>query len=162
MKSLTLNTQSEAESHALGVAIGKRLRVHDFIGLTGQLGAGKTLLSRGIAEGAGIPVGEVSSPTYSIVQTYRGTHLVLHHADLYRLTNEADLYATGYYDLLETDSAFLVEWINHIPEAAPEDAVMLIIEVNDTARSFQFTATGPNSEQLLSALNEWSTSDLRG
>lgn len=145
----TLETASPDETFALGKRLGAALAARDFVGLSGQLGAGKTLFSRGVADGAGVPLDDVSSPTYSIVQSYRG-RITLHHADLYRLTSENDLYATGYFDLLETDGACLVEWIDHVASAAPADALRVSLEVVAPARR-RITAktTGPVSEALL-------------
>jgi tRNA threonylcarbamoyladenosine biosynthesis protein TsaE len=135
---------------ALGRALGEVLQSGDFVGLTGQLGAGKTLFSRGVAEGAGVPLDDVSSPTYSIIQSYKG-RLTLHHADFYRLTGEADLYSTGFHDLLEGEGAFLVEWIDQIPGAAPADALRITIEVTSPeTRTLKVLASGPASAALLS------------
>lgn len=145
-----VETRSAEETFALGRSLGAALIDGDFLGLSGQLGAGKTLLSRGVAEGAGVPLDDVSSPTYAIVQSYRG-RLALHHADLYRLSSEPELYATGYFELLEGEGAFLVEWVEHIPGAAPADALRLVIEVLDPSRRrISLTPSGPKSEALLS------------
>jgi tRNA threonylcarbamoyladenosine biosynthesis protein TsaE len=136
------------ETFALGQALGRVLLDGDFVGLSGQLGAGKTLFSRGVAEGAGVPLDDVSSPTYSIIQSYRG-RLTLHHADLYRLRDEADLYSTGFQDLLEGEGAFLVEWVDQVTGAAPEDALRVSLVVTTPhARSLQVTASGPKSAAL--------------
>jgi tRNA threonylcarbamoyladenosine biosynthesis protein TsaE len=144
-----LVSQSADETFALGRALGAALQSGDFVGLTGQLGAGKTLFSRGVAEGAGVPLDDVSSPTYSIIQSYRG-RLTLHHADLYRLTSEADLFSTGFHDLLEGEGAFLVEWVEHVPGAAPADALKITLEVTTPeTRRLSVTASGPSSEALL-------------
>lgn len=144
-----VETSSADETFALGRRLGVALLPRDFVGLTGQLGAGKTLFSRGVADGAGVPLDDVSSPTYSIVQSYRG-RLPLHHADLYRLTSEADLYATGYFDLLKTDGAWLVEWIDHVASAAPADALRVTLEVTaPERRTVRARSSGPASEALL-------------
>lgn len=135
---------------ALGRALGLVLQSGDFVGLTGQLGAGKTLFSRGVAEGAGVPLEDVSSPTYSIIQSYRG-RLTLHHADFYRLSSEADLFSTGFHDLLDGEGAFLVEWVDQIPGAAPADALRITIEVTSLeTRTLKVTTSGALSEALLS------------
>ncbi|MEW5737370.1 MAG: tRNA (adenosine(37)-N6)-threonylcarbamoyltransferase complex ATPase subunit type 1 TsaE [Myxococcota bacterium] len=145
----TLETASPDETFALGKRLGAALRPRDFVGLAGQLGAGKTLFARGVADGAGVPLDLVSSPTYSIVQSYKG-RVTLHHADLYRLTSEDDLYATGYFDLLETDGAWLVEWIDHVASAAPADALRVSLEVLEPERRrLSVTSSGPASEALL-------------
>jgi tRNA threonylcarbamoyladenosine biosynthesis protein TsaE len=145
----TLVSDGPDRTFALGRALGSVLLDADFVGLSGQLGAGKTLFSRGVAEGAGVPLDDVSSPTYSIVQSYRG-RLALHHADLYRLQSDADLFSTGYFDLLEGEGAFLVEWIDQIAGAAPDDCLRIFITVSSPeTRTFTLTPSGPKSEALL-------------
>lgn len=151
MESLTrtISTTSTDETFSLGERLGRVLEPHDFVGLDGQLGAGKTLFSRGVASGAGVPLEDVSSPTYSIMQTYSG-RLTLHHADLYRLATEADLFATGYFDLLESEAAMLVEWVSQVPGALPDDALSLRLEVpTPDSRRFEITARGARSQALL-------------
>jgi tRNA threonylcarbamoyladenosine biosynthesis protein TsaE len=145
----TVETASPDETFALGKRLGEALRPRDFVGLSGPLGAGKTLFSRGVADGAGVPLVDVSSPTYSIVQSYRG-RLALYHADLYRISSEDELYGTGYFDLLETDGAWLVEWIDRVPSAAPDDALELRLEVTaPERRRLVARSTGPASDALL-------------
>jgi tRNA threonylcarbamoyladenosine biosynthesis protein TsaE len=144
-----LESGSRDETFSLGERLGLVLAPRDVVGLDGQLGAGKTLFSRGVASGAGVPLDDVSSPTYSIVQTYQG-RLTLHHADLYRLTSEGDLFATGYFDLLESDGAMLVEWISQVPAAVPDDALLVRLTVVDPdRRTLDVTATGARAAALL-------------
>jgi len=144
-----LVSRSPEETRALGAALGRVLREGDFVGLVGELGAGKTAFIRGVAEGAGVPAGEVSSPSFAIVQPYRG-RLLLHHADLYRLADEDELYATGFYDLL-AQGATLVEWLDRIPRAAPEDHLRLGFTVlEDESRRIAAEAFGgPRHADLL-------------
>lgn len=142
-------TESPEASFELGQRLGRVLVARDFVGLDGQLGAGKTAFSRGVAEGLGVPLEDVSSPTYSIVQTYQG-RLTLHHADLYRLATEGDLFSVGYFDLLESDAAMLVEWVSQVPSAKPDDALSIRIEVvSELQRRFNVSASGPQSTALL-------------
>lgn len=149
MKELERSTTSPEETFALGVALGGVLSPRDFVGLEGRLGVGKTLFARGVAEGAQVPLDEVTSPTYSILQSYRG-RILLHHADLFRLRNEEELYATGYFELLESEGAWLVEWVGQVPGAAPSDALLLTIELTSpSSRRLRARATGPSSEALL-------------
>lgn len=146
---ITLNSRDVDDTFALGRALGTVLQSGDFVGLTGQLGAGKTLFSRGVAEGAGVPLDDVSSPTYAIIQSYRG-RLTLHHADFYRLTSEADLFSTGFHDLLEGEGAFLVEWIDQVRGGAPDDVLRITLEVSSPdMRTLKVTTSGPMSEALL-------------
>ena len=145
----TFTSNAPEATFALGQSLGASLLEFDFVGLSGQLGAGKTQFSRGVADGAGVPLDDVSSPTYSIVQSYSG-RLTLHHADLYRLTGEGDLFATGYFDLLESPGAMLVEWIDHVASAAPDDALRLTLSVTSpTTRVIEARSTGTRSDALL-------------
>jgi tRNA threonylcarbamoyladenosine biosynthesis protein TsaE len=137
------------ETRALGAALGRVLRAGDFVGLCGELGAGKTAFIRGVAEGAGVPSREVSSPSFAIVQPYQGRAVTLHHADLYRLVGEDELYATGFFDLLG-QGATLVEWLDRVPRAAPPDFLRLDFTVlADESRQIAAAASGPRHEELL-------------
>jgi tRNA threonylcarbamoyladenosine biosynthesis protein TsaE len=124
-------TGSARETFRLGQALGRRLAPGDVVALVGDLGAGKTQLVRGACQGAGVPAGEVSSPTFAIVATHRG-RLPVHHADLYRVGDLDELYATGFLDLVGGDGAVLVEWADRIPEALPGER--LTIHLSHLAR----------------------------
>jgi tRNA threonylcarbamoyladenosine biosynthesis protein TsaE len=97
------------------------------VALVGDLGAGKTQLVRGACAGAGVDEGDVSSPTFAIVQTYRG-RLPLHHADLYRLADLDELYATGFMDLVGGDGALVVEWADRVAGWAPDELLEIRLE----------------------------------
>ncbi len=138
----------------LGARLGRALRPGDFIGLTGDLGAGKTALARAIAAGAGVAPDEVSSPTFALINAYRGT-LPLFHADLYRLSSRDELFATGYFDLLEGDGALVVEWVEHVPGAAPKDWLELLLRVAEgDARELEALAHGLRGEALRALVPE--------
>ena len=147
MEPIEVVTRSAEETRTLGLALGALLRSGDFVGLAGELGAGKTQLSRGVAEGAGVDPADVSSPTFSIVQSYEGTHVTLHHADFYRLRGEDELYATGFFDL---EGALLVEWIDQVPSALPTESLGVELRVVDAqTRTLKALARGARHEQLL-------------
>jgi len=140
--------RSEKAMRALGERLGARLEPGDFVGLQGELGAGKTVLARGIAQGAGVPPGEVASPTFAIVYPYRG-RIALNHADLYRIGDEDELYATGFYDLLASDAATLVEWIDRVPEAQPPERLTVrILRTGARTRQVELTAAGERPARL--------------
>lgn len=140
---------SPEETHQLGVKLGGLLQPGDFVGLIGDLGAGKTHLVRGVAEGAGVARSEVASPTFAIVYPYRG-RVPLYHADLYRISDYDELYATGFLDLVGHDSAFLVEWLDKVPEAAPREYLRLTLRpVGDEARELVAEAFGERPSALL-------------
>ena len=116
-------TSSEAETIAAGRDLGARLSPGDVVLLEGPLGAGKTAFVRGLAEGLGGDGEAVSSPTFTIVQEYRGP-IVLQHVDLYRLS-PAEVDDLGLDDLME-DSVLAVEWPDRW-RRAPEDAIQITI-----------------------------------
>jgi tRNA threonylcarbamoyladenosine biosynthesis protein TsaE len=149
----TLRLASPEETHALGVRLGRLLRPGDFVGLIGDLGAGKTHLVRGVAEGAEVPRSEVASPTFAIVYPYSG-RIPLYHADLYRLTNYDDLYSTGLLDMVEAgEGASLVEWLDRIPEAAPREFLRVTLRhAGEDARELTAEAFG---ERFGALLEDW-------
>ena len=153
MGQVTFETASAEETFRLGEALGRQLRGGEFIGLIGELGAGKTQLVRGIAQGAGVKKEEVASPTFAIVYPYATARgFTLHHADLYRLADEDELYATGFFDLIGGSGAMLVEWLEKVPSAAPADHLRIELNFVQGAldqRKIVATTTGPSHEDLL-------------
>jgi tRNA threonylcarbamoyladenosine biosynthesis protein TsaE len=126
----TYHSASEAETMALGRALGARLRADSVILLDGPLGAGKTAFVRGVAEGLGASPADVSSPTFTIVQRYDG-RVPLQHVDLYRLTpKEVDDLALD--DLLE-GAVVAVEWPDRWVDP-PGDAIRVVISVDGDER----------------------------
>lgn len=113
-------SRSARETFALGERLGRKLRPGDVVALVGELGAGKTQLVRGACRGAGVPDAEVASPSFAIVASYHG-RIPVHHADLYRVADFDELYATGLGDLVAGDGATLVEWADRIPGALPAE-----------------------------------------
>lgn len=102
-------TKSVEETIAFGRALGSYLEAGDVLILTGDLGAGKTQLTKGIAEALGI-AGDVCSPTFTIQMVYEGDELALNHFDLYRLDDADQLEDTGLFDVLGADGVCVIEW----------------------------------------------------
>jgi tRNA threonylcarbamoyladenosine biosynthesis protein TsaE len=127
-------TRSARATRALGERLGSLLRPGDVVALVGELGAGKTQLVRGVCEGAGVPEHEVSSPSFAIVASYHG-RIPVHHADLYRISDEDELYGTGFGDLVGGEGALLVEWADRIPGALPDERLTLTLSHDDAAPS---------------------------
>jgi tRNA threonylcarbamoyladenosine biosynthesis protein TsaE len=147
-------SSSAEETRKLGKRLGALLKAGDYVGLSGQLGAGKTLFARAIAEGLGVNVDDVSSPTFSIVQTYKGRS-PLHHVDLYRLESLDELTATGFFDL-ETGVS-VVEWAEKIPAAIPKECLRLSFSVlGETQRQIDAAAFGDRHKALLAV---WALDD---
>jgi tRNA threonylcarbamoyladenosine biosynthesis protein TsaE len=105
----TTITHSELETAALGRELGETLSAGDVVLLVGDLGAGKTAFVRGLAEGLGVHRDEVSSPTFTLVQEYRGGRLPLFHVDLYRLDDPRELDDLG-LDEIADDGVLAIEW----------------------------------------------------
>jgi tRNA threonylcarbamoyladenosine biosynthesis protein TsaE len=104
---------TETATLALGERIGTRVEAGDVILLSGQLGAGKTVLVRGIATGMGIDPALVRSPTFVLHHIYRAGAKVLHHIDLYRLGPSADIRLLDIDEMLESGGVVVVEWGEH-------------------------------------------------
>jgi tRNA threonylcarbamoyladenosine biosynthesis protein TsaE len=107
-------TQSESETAAVGRELAARLQAGDVVLLFGDLGAGKTALTKGLAEGLGVARAEVSSPTFTIMQEYRGGRLPLFHVDLYRLNDPREVEDLG-LDEIAADGILVVEWAEKLP-----------------------------------------------
>jgi tRNA threonylcarbamoyladenosine biosynthesis protein TsaE len=118
---------TEPELVAWGERFGRAARAPLVVGLTGELGAGKTTLVRAICRGYGVE-DEVTSPTYALVHEYESPRSVVRHLDLYRLEGERDLTNLGWDDVLSGDALVLVEWPERAGAAMPRDAVSLELE----------------------------------
>jgi len=109
----------------IGIQIGKLANPGDIICLTGDLGAGKTHLSKGIAEGLGI-TDHITSPTFTIVNEYEG-RLKLYHFDVYRVNDPDEISAIGFDEYIFSDGVSIIEWANYIEELIPEDHISINI-----------------------------------
>lgn len=126
-------TNSPAETENLGAALGKLLPAGTILAYRGDLGAGKTAFTRGLARGLGCAE-LVTSPTYTIVNEYLGGRLPLFHFDMYRLRSSEDLWDIGWEDYLERGGICAVEWSENVADAL-EDAVTITIEkLGETSR----------------------------
>lgn len=119
-------TNSPMETEAIGAALGKILPPGSVIAYRGDLGAGKTAFTRGLARGLGCKE-IVTSPTYTIVNEYLGGRIPLFHFDMYRLRSSDDLFDIGWEDYLDRGGICAVEWSENVADAM-EDAVTITIE----------------------------------
>jgi tRNA threonylcarbamoyladenosine biosynthesis protein TsaE len=126
-------THSEEETQRVAREFAATLRPGDVVLLTGNLGAGKTVFTRGLAAGLGVDPEDVSSPTFTIVHEYRGPRLTLYHADLYRLERAAteDL---GLEEMGVKDGVLVIEWPDRLTHAIPGSRSVLIEMVDDQSR----------------------------
>lgn len=127
------------------------LNAQDVILLEGDLGAGKTTLSQFIGQALGVKR-HISSPTFNIIKSYRGTRLKFHHMDCYRLENsDEDL---GFDEFFEDEAVTVVEWSQFIKDYLPNAYLKIHIKVLDeSARELVFEAQGPHFEQIKEALS---------
>ena len=128
MALITHQTRSEDETAAVGRRLAGSLGAGDVILLSGDLGAGKTAFVKGVAEGLGISRDEVSSPTFTLMQEYRGGRLTLYHVDLYRLDDPREVDDLG-IDEVAAGGVLAIEWAEKLPgRLTPSDAIAIRIE----------------------------------
>ena len=123
---MQITTHSADETQALGQRLAKRLLPGDVIAYFGDLGAGKTAFTRGIAEGLGVSE-QVTSPTYTIVNEYLTGRIPLFHFDMYRLGSSDELFDIGWEDYLARGGVCAVEWSENVEDAL-RDAIHITIE----------------------------------
>ena len=126
-------TNSPAETEAIGAALGRILPAGTVIAYRGDLGAGKTAFTRGLALGLGYR-DMVTSPTYTIVNEYLGGRLPLFHFDMYRLRCAEDLWDIGWDDYLDRGGICAVEWSENVAEAMEDPVTVTIEKLGDTSR----------------------------
>lgn len=124
-------SHSSAETEKIGQILGENLSPGSVIALYGDLGAGKTCFTRGVCKGMGIET-DVFSPTFAIVNEYRGGGKTLYHFDMYRVNGFEDLYSTGYFDYLDTDASLIIEWSENIESVLPDNCIRIRIEKSET------------------------------
>ena len=138
---MQITTHSADETQALGQRLAKRLLPGDVIAYFGDLGAGKTALTRGIAQGLGV-TDLVTSPTYTIVNEYLTGRIPLFHFDMYRLSSSDELFDIGWEDYLSRGGVCAVEWSENVVDAL-QDAIRVTIEKDaDEPDTRHITITG--------------------
>ena len=141
---MTYITYSPEQTEALGRALGQKLKGGEIVAYTGDLGAGKTAFTRGLARGLDIQM-SVTSPTYTLVNEYTGGRLELFHFDMYRLGSSEDLFDIGWDDYLLRGGVCAVEWSENVSDAM-EDAIWVRIQrLDDDTRSI--TIEGGNIDE---------------
>jgi tRNA threonylcarbamoyladenosine biosynthesis protein TsaE len=131
-------TQSESETVAAGRNLAATLQPGDIVLLSGALGAGKTAFVRGIAEGLGANPNEVTSPTFTLIQEYRGRRCTLYHVDLYRLEpREVD--DLGLDELLAQEGITAIEWPERLPRPLEAAIEVVIFHTGETRREILVT-----------------------
>ena len=138
---MQITTHSADETQALGQKLASRLAPGDVIAYFGDLGAGKTAFTRGLAQGLGI-IDPVTSPTYTIVNEYLSGRIPLFHFDMYRLSSSDELFDIGWEDYLSRGGVCAVEWSENVEDAL-QDAIRVTIEKDaDEPDTRHITITG--------------------
>ena len=135
-------TNAAAQTEALAQALAQRLSPGTVLAFEGDLGAGKTAFTRGLARGLGVR-DPVTSPTYTIVNEYLGGRLPLFHFDMYRLTNSDDLWDIGWEDYLDRGGICAVEWSENVRDALVDPITVRIEKIGDESR--RITIIGGNN-----------------
>ena len=145
-------SNSEEETEALGRRLGEILDQSTVVAFTGDLGAGKTAFTRGLAKGLDIP-DRVTSPTFTIVNEYEGGRLPLFHFDMYRIEQVDDLDSIGFWDYLSQRGIAVIEWSEHVMPYLPKPDYMVNIKkkldadtfANENEREITVTIAGDQS-----------------
>ena len=137
-----MKTHSPQETRALGSSLARQLRPGDVLLLWGDLGAGKSEMTRGIAEGLGVTA-TVTSPSFTILNVYDDGRIPLYHFDWYRLNSVDELYEMGMDAYLGGDGVAVVEWPSQCPEAIPETHLAVrLTPVGENEREITLTPMG--------------------
>ena len=147
-------SHSVVQTVSLGRRIGKRLKGGDIICLFGQLGAGKTVLVKGLAQGLGVDSRRVNSPSFVLIHEYKGK-LPLFHLDLYRLRNNKDIVDLGYEEYFYSEGVCVIEWADRLKGLLPKKYLKIELEVkNQKERLIKFSAKGNNYTKLIRQIYE--------
>ena len=139
-------TNSPEETEKIGAAIGKIIPAGTVLAYRGDLGAGKTAFTRGLARGLGFTEA-VTSPTYTIVNEYLGGRLPLFHFDMYRLSSADDLFDIGWEDYLSRGGVCAVEWSEQVEDALPPESIRVSFQRRPEADDWR-TITIEGGEKL--------------
>jgi len=151
MERVEVETHSPEETHEFAIKLAEKLEPKDVITLEGDLGAGKTTFTKGLAKGLGI-TRNVNSPTFTIIKEYKG-RLPLYHMDVYRL-NESDE-DLGFDEYFEGEGVTVVEWANLIADYLPEERLIIsITRSGDHSRKIILQPVGARFNQLCKELLE--------
>ena len=147
-------TNSADETRSLASTLGAILRPGDTLCLIGDLGAGKTTFTQGLALGLGLPPDEpVNSPTFMLLAEHPGGRVPLFHFDVYRLPDSSALYDLAFDEYLSGEGVVVIEWADRITDALPPDRLDLVFSaVSYETRQITMTAQGERAKEILSQL----------
>lgn len=148
---LSFHTRSADETRSLAERLGRLLHAGDVVCLIGDLGAGKTTFTQGLARGLGLPEDEpVNSPTFTLVAEHPGGRLPLYHFDVYRLADSSGLYELAFDEYLDSDGVTVIEWADKIVDALPPDRLDITLTApSEWERAVTMAAYGNRAGEIL-------------
>jgi len=151
---ISVITKSPARTKALGRLMGRMLKAGDVIAISGELGTGKTVMIKGIAMGLGVGERNVTSPTFILMNEYKG-RMPVYHFDAYRMARAAEIEELGADDYFFGEGVSVIEWADRIAGSLPADRLEVAAShVNESRRLFEMRATGPRSAEIIAALRK--------
>jgi tRNA threonylcarbamoyladenosine biosynthesis protein TsaE len=146
---ISFTAQDERDTERLGAVLADVLPLGTVVGLIGPLGAGKTRLVQAVAAAVGVPPGNVTSPTFVLVNEYQGGRMPVYHIDTYRLKDEDEFLALGPDEYFESSGITFVEWSDRVAELLPPERLEIELEVTgETQRRISIRGTSPALEEL--------------
>jgi tRNA threonylcarbamoyladenosine biosynthesis protein TsaE len=147
-------TSSTEQTEEVGRVLGTMLEAGDLVCLFGDLGAGKTHFSYGVAQGLQVQDQYITSPTFTFVNEYQG-RIPLYHIDLYRLKDPSELESIGFEEYIDSDGATVIEWAERADEELPDEKLNVYIsDVSENSREIGFFAEGERYERLLTGFRK--------
>ncbi len=152
---MRITSSSVKDTLKIGKAIAKNLKKGDIVCLFGNLGSGKTVLTKGIALGLGIRASEIISPTFVLIRQHTKSKLPVYHFDLYRLTSPKEIVNLGYEEYFFGDGVTIIEWADRLKYLLPKEYLKIKLSVAaSNKRLFEFKASGSRHKELLNSLKE--------
>ncbi len=143
------HSSSPEETERIGEALGRTLQGGEVLAYRGGLGMGKTCFTRGLAKGLGFS-GEVTSPTFALINEYLGGRLPLYHFDMYRIHSWEDLDSTGFFEYMDLGGVIAAEWSENIENALPAETVTVsFCQTGENEREITLENLSPEQEKML-------------
>jgi tRNA threonylcarbamoyladenosine biosynthesis protein TsaE len=152
---MQITSQSVKETLNLGRELARHLEAGDIICLKGELGSGKTVFTKGIAEGLSVNKAKVTSSSFILIRRHLEGKFPLYHFDLYRLEKPGDIAALGYEEYFYDEGVAVIEWAEKLDCFMPKEHLMVELSYRgENRRRLKFSATSPRYKKLLKELNE--------
>ncbi len=149
---MVFEINSVEQTTQLGINLGRLLNAGDIVCLTGDLGTGKTHITKGIAKGLNID-DNITSPTFTIVNEYEG-RLPLYHFDVYRIGSSEEMYDIGYDEYINSDGVCIIEWANLIEDILPSEYLDIQLSYKDMGREMILNPVGEKYKKIVEELTK--------